>query len=161
MENNNIFIKIVTFTKTNDITLPHDELYFDCTGHEMECIGDYKEGKGSYNELHSQTLLDIHCDKLYTKKVEYEQVEPTMKEITLTFIGLMDEPDENNYQDTGLYKYDEHKYYQLIIGLYEKEETGKYKYIKNSYCNKNENKYLLFNIKIYEPDTTCFDLFCL
>ena len=155
MENNNIFIKIVTFTKTNDITLPYDELYSDDTGHEMECIGNYKEGEGSYNNLHSKKLFDIYCDKLYTKTINYEQVSPIIKEVNYVFIKSKEAPDENDYQHTGLYKYIEYNFYQLVIGLYKKEE-GKYKYIQNSYCNKKENEYFILDIKINQFDNILF-----
>ena len=150
----NIFVKKVSFTKTNDKNLPYKDLYFGWTGHEFECIEDYAENK--YNNCNALELVNTYYknNSLYTKTIIYEKIESDKiinKTITVYCDTERVEPDENEYFYNEVY--DEN----IIIGLYEKDNTGNYNFIKDSSCNMKDNKFIIWDIQQYEPDTTIFE----
>ena len=104
--------------------------------------------------MYSKELVNIYHDRLYTKTVIYEKIEPEKiinKTITLYCSTKREEPDENKYYYNE--KYDNN----IIIGLYEKDINGNYNFIQNSYCNMKKNQFIIFNYIEYEPDTTIFE----
>ena len=61
----NIYVKKVSFTKTNDKNLPYNDLYYDWTGHEFECIGDSTDE--TYNDCILKNWL-IYIMIVYIQK---------------------------------------------------------------------------------------------
>ena len=135
------YFKKIQFTKTTDQTINYNNLYFNCTGDEFFCLGDFV--KGTFNGLHADELVEIYRNSLYTRKKTYEKIDKNKiihKQRAANYIpSTFGEPNENEI----LYGNEK------IIGLY-KKDNDKFVYMKNSYCD--ETTYVIFNEKPFNAD---------
>ena len=151
-EMNNLYLKRITFTPTNNTSLPYNELYFDNTGDTYECL--------AHKGVEAEEYLRLFRHKLYRKTVTFTRVDPSQVKIVprlLYWNKVRTEPDENQYfylrrEPEGVT--DGNNIDRFIVGLYTQTDDGEYQFLENSV--EHGDTYLMYET-IEEPE----DPYCL